>query len=1260
MEFYVPDIPAAAREKQIRAAFTEAFRRYYIYHFDFSHWSNKRRFAHREARIIIHSAAVGEEILRFHSPPPPRTIQRGNRTITVKGKPQRQILIAGSSITLLKGKRQDIPEHVINALQLENDKKAKAFAVRQPAAKKPYRQPIPFRAFECGVWTTDPRNPTLPTFNSFYQCPSSGNFRMTKAAIQVDIFSEPRRYMLCLNSVVRHTMVTEQNGSKYFMVSLHWCPKFYEKSGSPPISPAMSEFMGLFGSLQHGNKNSKYRVSNLDPTHAKIAPFCFVYRFLLQEAHDALRISAIGQIPGFLDIEERHIFHQWAAYDFQTSMAGLDVQLANLPFDVAFQLQTLVFNGILLPHRVKELLRVVRKALDDHSTEVVASVLKSWLDTWKPQIPTDDTLIWLTDNIISTFEESLRRKETSTDYLLQMKFYRKENQVLIHRVCITPTGLYPQGPNLEPKNRVLRKYNNHLHHFLRVTLVDEDGGDLRFERGVDGRRMYDGRFLPCLMQDSKHLRIAGRVFTFLGFSQSSLRSHMAWFMTPIWDARTRSYTRVDTVIKGLGDFGHIRFPGKCAARIGQAFTDTVANIKVDAGMTFNVRDIKRTGPDGKEYTFSDGCGTISKQMLKSIWKEGKFDLDRMRPTIFQIRFKGAKGVVSLDSRLPDHQIRLRESMIKFESASENTIEICLSMTKPLPLYTNRQLIKILEDRGIHKSRFLELQSEALATLRTMTLAASHAASFLEYQNRCTAADTAFLIRELQDHGWNYQEDKFLRQVVEFSMLNTLRDMKYRARIPIEQGFTLIGIVDETNYLHEGEIYMPIKKEGEKRWAHRGRVAICKSPALHPGDVQLVTAIEVPVNSPLRELTNCVVFSQRGDRDLPNMLSGGDLDGDLYHVWWDPRFMPTKYCAPAKYETGLKGQELTRPVTQDDIGRFFLDFMENDKLGVICTAHMIIADSSPEGVYSQDCLKCAGLASQAVDFPKTGIPVKMSDLPRTSNYRPDFLRPSPRVGVTAGKYKLSNDPALDPDSEDEDDVDPTLNSSPFTARGGAGDVEDPFSAATQFTYYESPKALGCLFREIDEEKFITAWEDTARGYEKYGPDHLLGQVQDFFLRFADMQKVAEVYQFATHLRVSYEQNMRDLAMSYATSRHNLPLEEVEVFIGCIIGTESHRQTRLQRDNAESLRGEVNRLISQVMRSIRHGSEGGVVEDGKYDGCTLERALTCVMASFTAREDKEGGKSFGWLAAAVGLKELAKRGERRRDEDVLRAFRGLAVS
>src|SRR5690606_16530829 len=81
-------------------------------------------------------------------------------------------------------------------------------------------------------------------------------------------------------------------------------------------------------------------------------------------------------------------------------------------------------------------------------------------------------------------------------------------------------------------------------------------------------------------------------------------------------------------------------PGKCAARIGQAFTDTVANIKIADIMTAHREDIVKVGPGGKNYTFSDGCGTISRSLIEMIWKKGEFNTEP-KPTVFQIRFKGS-------------------------------------------------------------------------------------------------------------------------------------------------------------------------------------------------------------------------------------------------------------------------------------------------------------------------------------------------------------------------------------------------------------------------------------------------------------------------------------------------------------------------------------------------------------------------------------------------------------------------------------------
>ncbi len=47
--------------------------------------------------------------------------------------------------------------------------------------------------------------------------------------------------------------------------------------------------------------------------------------------------------------------------------------------------------------------------------------------------------------------------------------------VPIRSMIITPTSICPLGPDYEQSNRVLRKYEEHLDRFLRVSFVEENG-----------------------------------------------------------------------------------------------------------------------------------------------------------------------------------------------------------------------------------------------------------------------------------------------------------------------------------------------------------------------------------------------------------------------------------------------------------------------------------------------------------------------------------------------------------------------------------------------------------------------------------------------------------------------------------------------------------------------------------------------------------------------------------------------------------------
>jgi hypothetical protein len=88
------------------------------------------------------------------------------------------------------------------------------------------------------------------------------------------------------------------------------------------------------------------------------------------------------------------------------------------------------------------------------------------------------------------------------------------------------------------------------------------------------------------------------------------------------------------VIKRLGEFGAIRSPAKCAARIGQAFSQTFSSISLPPEAIRTLPDVERNN-----RVFSDGVGTCSDSVMRRIWKEYTQSRD-LKPTVFQIRFAG--------------------------------------------------------------------------------------------------------------------------------------------------------------------------------------------------------------------------------------------------------------------------------------------------------------------------------------------------------------------------------------------------------------------------------------------------------------------------------------------------------------------------------------------------------------------------------------------------------------------------------------------
>lgn len=99
-----------------------------------------------------------------------------------------------------------------------------------------------------------------------------------------------------------------------------------------------------------------------------------------------------------------------------------------------------------------------------------------------------------------------------------------------------------------------------------------------------------------------------------------------------------------------------------------------------------------------------------------------------KPSAFQIRYGGCKGMLTVNPRLDGEQIVFRESMRKFDSSAE-WLGI-LKYSKPRSLYLNRPLITILEQIGVSSNVFLHMQMLQLQKLSKAFICECEAINFI--------------------------------------------------------------------------------------------------------------------------------------------------------------------------------------------------------------------------------------------------------------------------------------------------------------------------------------------------------------------------------------------------------------------------------------------------------------------------------------------------------------------------------------------------
>ena len=392
---------------------------------------------------------------------------------------------------------------------------------------------------------------------------------------------------------------------------------------TPPVMESIEFHRTMTGDKEIDNRKFKQRIGSLHPGHSIVAPYSPHLRVVL--FHD----PNFDTIKTFMDMCEtagiaRSMILQCEGHNQIEALANgffnprrlynLHSKLATFEWPVAFQLESLLHNGLLHTGDVEELLPRVEALWKNNSqrrANFVGDFLRRYHEALQFRSPRESPL--------KCFERVLRDVQYS------------ESDFQCFRCChvtFTPTRMILEGPYATQSNRVIREYEGYEEHFIRVDFRDEDRLQYRWDREVDGSSFVRERVGATLKQG---FVLAGRRFEFLAYSTSALREHSVWFMSP-FDLPGRGRITADSIRRSLGNFEGtklLKLPSKYAARLAQAFTATEASINIRRHEWEEVPDL-----GSEPYLFTDGVGTMSQQLADRIFEVRNRDTrePRLKPS----------------------------------------------------------------------------------------------------------------------------------------------------------------------------------------------------------------------------------------------------------------------------------------------------------------------------------------------------------------------------------------------------------------------------------------------------------------------------------------------------------------------------------------------------------------------------------------------------------------------------------------------------
>ncbi|KAL2140389.1 hypothetical protein VTI28DRAFT_3845 [Corynascus sepedonium] len=424
-------------------------------------------------------------------------------------------------------------------------------------------------------------------------------------------------------------------------------------------------------------------------------------------------------------------------------------------------------------------------------------------------------------------------------------------------------------------------------------------------------------------------------------------------------------------------------------------------------------------PIGK--VMNDGIGRMSRSVARKIRDIlGLSDI----PSAVQGRMGSAKGMWLMDvtDSGDTDWIETYPSQRKWDcddiDSFHRTLEVRNVPSELKAASLNLQFLPVLEDRAKDKTAMRRVISNRLLKdiekqLEDQKAALKRPLQFRQWVNENSnnrservkhgqvpflgglPADKSEILSFLMNSGFNPRSQKYLWDLAWDMQKQKCDTLISKLNIKIGRSAYIYMVVDFWGVLEENEVHLGFSSKFRDDLDDVSYtlladcdILVARSPAHFVSDVQKVRAVFKPE---LHALKDVIVFSAKGEVPLADKLSGGDYDGDMAWVCWDPDIVEnfknaevpvepdlSAYLGKEKttfeelvHETGKSGRRSRHEAVYKMINRSFQFAMQPNFLG-ICTSYKEKMCYHNNNVSNDAAVLLSSLVGKLVDQSKQGI------------------------------------------------------------------------------------------------------------------------------------------------------------------------------------------------------------------------------------------------------------------------------------------------